>query len=180
MAVVRNNGPGTVEFQPSGSSYVVSAPDGRETARGVFTYAMPPRIAPGEVAYFVETLTALFASADELSAVTVDIAARATDRASTRLPIRDIVVTTSADGGVRVAGTVTNGGSAPLRSPYVGAVLFGIDGSPIAAVYDLTDLVGLAPGLEGKFETEYPGTGPVPPDDVGGTEVIAFDLADKG
>ena len=86
MAVVRNNGPGTVEFQPSGSHYVVSAPDGRETARGVFTYAMPPRIAPGEVAYFVETLTALFASADELSAVTVDIGARPADRASTGSP----------------------------------------------------------------------------------------------
>lgn len=176
IVVVRNDGPGAVEFEPSGTRYVVSAPDGRETARGLFTYAIPPRIAPGETAYFAETLTALFASVDELSGVSVDIAARPTDRPSSRLPVRDVAISTGVDGGVRVAGTVSNAGSAALRSPFVGAVLFGADGTPIAAVYDLTDLFGLVPGSEGRFETEYPGTGPIRPEDVAGTEVIAFDL----
>lgn len=176
IAVVRNDGHVPVEFERSGTTYVISAPDGRETARGVFTYAIPPRIGPGEVAYFAETLDAVFASADELSTASVDVAAVAADRPSTRLAGTVSELASGQGGGLRAVGTVTNTGPTPLRAPFVGIVLFGPDQAPIAALYDLTDIVGLAPGRQGAFDTEYPGTGPIRAADVTRSEVVAFDV----
>jgi hypothetical protein len=176
LAAIRNPSSTPIEFVPSGSRYRIIDRAGHELSRGVFTYAAPDRLAPGEEAYLIDTASTLFAVPSDIAKVDVEPVTRPTESAATLLPTQNVEWKRAADGGLLAMGDVSNNTQAEIASAFVCVVVFGKDGKPLAGVYDLTDIRQLPPGGTKHFTTSYPGTPPIAAGDVSRVEAIALEL----
>ncbi len=175
IVAVRNAGPSPAFLPSSETSYAVSDPAGREVAGGVFTYAFPRLIAPGQTAYLVDALSATFVERGDLARVDVEVGARPALPAASGLVVSGVRVEPKADAGIVATGIVRNDGSTPVRNGIVGVVVHDRAGGLLAVVYDLTDAAVLQPGEERAFSTSYPAAPPVDAAAIGSIEAFAVD-----
>ena len=177
MAVLRNDGPSSVTFPPSSTRFALGAQDGNAVlADGTFTYLIPASVGPGERAYAIEVMPALFAGPATLGRVTVMPVATLAERPMARLKTSDLTWSTSTDGQLRASGTVLDDSAARVDSPFVAVIFLDADDRPLAILYELGD-GGLDPGQSATFDTDYPASVAVDPKAVVRVEAIAYDLA---
>ena len=175
---VRNVGSGWIQLPRSNSTYRVVDERGREIASGVFTASLPLTLGPTQVGYLVDTVSVAFIAPGGTPSVKAEVEVIATKRPTTKLSVADLAASMGDSGGLRVTGRVRNDGSRPTTWVIAGAVLLGKNGSPLAAVYDPSDVGRLDPGAALPFDTEYPGAPPRPAG-AGTTLVgIAFETLD--
>jgi hypothetical protein len=178
LAVLRNDGSSAVELPPSSTRYEVDATSGSPVAGGVFTWVVPARLEPGERAYAVEVMPALFRAPDTLGDVTVEPVARPAEGPSPApLEVGDVEWTVADDGAVSARGRITNASATEVREGMVAVVLLDERDRPLAVVYDVVDVVGVLPGETRVFSTDYPRSVGVREADVARVETFAYDLA---
>jgi hypothetical protein len=175
LVVLRNDSATPMEFVSSGSTYRILDVHDRAVATGVFTYAVPDRIAPGATAYLVETVTMLFVKPRDVVRLAVVPSTRPTTEAAPLLKVAGVAWRTTV-AGLEASGVVTNNTPVEIDGGFVGVLFFGASNELIGAVYDLTDVEHLAPAESRRFSTAYPGTAPIASGDVARAEAIAFPL----
>jgi hypothetical protein len=173
LAVLRNDSSTPVQFVPSGSSYRIFDARGRAVATGVFTYAVPDRLAHGEIAYLVETRSALFVSPRGVDRVVVVPSVQSTSEAATLLSVTDVTWRTTAT-GVEASGVVTNNTGRDIDEALVAVLFFASNDQLIGAVYDVADVQLLGRDESRRFSTAYPGTAPLASGDIARAEPIAY------
>jgi hypothetical protein len=178
LVKLRNDAPTALRFVPSGSRYRILDSKRREVASGVFTYAVPDRVAPGGYTYLLETVSALLVEPGEVGSVEVTPLTRVTEQADSVLTVAEVSWRRGAGGGLEATGIVTNNTSVTVGTGFVSVLFFDGHDALIGAVYDLTDIQNLAPGRSTRFATAYPGTAPLTPGSVARAEGIAFALQD--
>jgi hypothetical protein len=176
LAVLRNDAPSPVQFVPAGSTYRIFDREGRAVATGVFTYAIPDRMAPGATGYLVETLSSLFVMPRDVARVVVVPSIQPAAEAATELPVSDLTWRSTA-AGVEASGVVTNGTQGNVDDVFIAVLFFDSKNELVGAVYDVTDVLSLDRGASARFSTAYPGTGPLGPRDIARAEAIAFAVA---
>jgi hypothetical protein len=178
LVKLRNDAPTPLEFVPSGSRYRILASTGREVASGVFTYAVPDSVGPGEHAYLVETVSALLVAPGTVERVEVRPLARVAEQVDPLLTVRDVKWRSGAGGGLEASGLVTNGTSERVATGFVCVLFFDQADALVGAVYDLTDIRDVEPGASASFTTAYPGAPPIDPHQVASAKGIAFASGD--
>ncbi len=173
IVVVRNNGDAPIRLPRSETAYRALGPDGSVAATGLFAYAFPEVVEPGESAFFVDTVAAVFAASNQIATVEADVAVVQAAEGGLTLPVTDLSWQATED-GLEVGGTVTNDTGQPVENIIVGALVRGADGALVAAVYDLTDVSTLGRGDAGRFATTYPGAPPTDPATIGVVAAVAF------
>ena len=160
----------------SSTRFRLVARDGSPLADGAFTYVIPERVAAGARAYAVEMVPALFARPETIGTVTVQPVVAVSPTTPAVLSVSGLAWSVGADGTLHASGIVRNDTEEGVGSPFVALVF--LDGSdrPLAILYDVVDVRGLAPGASTRFDTSYPTSLPVKKSAVAKVETFAYDL----
>jgi hypothetical protein len=172
VAGVTNEGDTAVALDRAGTPYEVRDEGGDVVTSGRFTYPMPSTIAPGETAWFVDTMAAIFVEPEGDWSLTLEPQFAPAAAAAPRYAVTDVDWNVSPDGKLVATGQVTNDTTAAGTQAIVTVILLDARGRPLAGLYDLTDAASLAVGESRAFETDYPGAPPVDPELV--ADVVAF------
>ena len=172
VASVTNEGDTLVALDGAGTPYEVRDERGDIVTTGRFTYPMPTTIGPGETAWFVDTMAAIFVEPEGDWTLSVDPQLTLTAAPAARYPVSDVAWNVNSDGVLLATGRVTNDTAEAATQPIVAVILLDTRGRPLAGLYDLNDAAMLEPGETRAFETDYPGAPPLDPALV--AEVVAF------
>jgi hypothetical protein len=174
VVTVRNEGASPVEVALSTATWMVSDEEGETVASGRFAHAFPPVVPAGGEAYLIDGVSAAFAEADELANLDVNVEGQppGDDLAPVPLEVAAVEWTSTGDGGVAISGRVENPSADPTRAASVAVVLRNDRDEILAAVYDVA-IGPLGAGESRTFETAYPGTPPVDPDEVATADAVA-------
>jgi hypothetical protein len=173
----RNVGTVAADFGTSKREYRLLDAIGGIVGDGTFTYALPPAIQPGGVAYFIDS--------DELregldpravTAVEADIMATTTDEPVAVFQATKVTITQAQIGsGLRASGSLTNPTGEPSVSVVVGVVFFNAADAIIGAVLDNYSVPSLAAGSTIQFETQDLRSPPLTPASVDHFTIVAYD-----
>lgn len=173
VVTVRNAGGSPIEVALSTATWTVTDDAGDSVASGRFAHAFPPIVEPGGEAFLIDGVSAAFAEADELAKLEVEVQGEPVgdEDGLVALDVAD-VQWTSDDDGVVISGRVENPSANAVREAYAAVVLRNDRDEILAAVYDVA-IGPLGPGESRPFDTAYPGTPPVDPDEVAIADAVA-------
>jgi hypothetical protein len=173
----RNIGTVAADFGTSKREYRLLDAIGGIVDEGTFTYALPPVIQPGGVAYFIDS--------DEVregldpravSAVEADLVATTTDEPVPLFPAANVTIAQAEVGsGLRASGSLTNPTGQPSLSVVVGVVFFNAADAIIGAVLDNYSVRTVAAGSSVPFETQDLRSPPLTPASVDHFTIVAYD-----
>jgi hypothetical protein len=174
---VLNEGLTRIRIRASQSSYVVRGDDGRSLANGHFAYAFPSSIGPGERAYLIETAQLAFVSPEQVDRIEPDVQIAASTAREPELEVSDLSWTGTPNGDtLSLSGMVTNPSRTEVTNGVVGVIFLDAAGAIVGGLYDNVQVGKLAPGETRKFQTKYPGTGPLDPTAVASVRAFAYEL----
>jgi hypothetical protein len=173
VVTVRNTGGSPIGVALSTATWTVTDHAGDSVASGRFAHAFPPIVEPGGEAFLIDGVSAAFAEADELAKLEVEVQGEPVgdEDGLVALDVAD-VHWTSDDDGVVISGRVENPSANAVREAYAAVVLRNDRDEILAAVYDVA-IGPLGPGESRPFDTAYPGTPPVDPDEVAIADAVA-------
>jgi hypothetical protein len=173
VAAIENRSSSSVRIVPSDAVFRVI--EDRTVVTGRFRYAIPSVIAPGERAYFIDTVNGNPGTAP--SRPRLEVTLGQVDRVP-GTPERLLVenITWDVVGGLRVRGTVTNTLGRAILQGVLGAVAFDRQGRPICGLVDLTDVSPLGDNESRTFELSEPWTGSIDRNAIARIDVMGFDL----
>ncbi len=155
---IRNDDARWVHFPRATSTYRIL--DGsRRVVSGTFT-ALAAVTKPGGTAYLVDTISVSAGDLTRQLSAEWDVDVVPASPPAVTLSVRSLQLTDGIGGILRATGLVHNDGGEASRSVIAGAIALDRDGTPLAAVFDTTDVGRVEPGEARRFTTDSNRSGP--------------------